>query len=202
MRRLSLLLVMIVLASAPAAAQKRLAFVDPVNLAELRTECLTNPNGYTYTDVTSNTTLTLSQWYAAEADNIVAEILNLARPGISVIRTDVRTQEIREAIDITDLDSVATGARLAWVQAFLASPEPTQLRRWNGPRTTLLNTQTMLNLLNSMVNTGGSETRLRAIAIRIGSRAEQRWGCVVDTAPGCENIVVQPFHVSMARQLP
>lgn len=202
MRRLSLLLVMLVLASAPAAAQKRLAFVDPVNLAELRTECLTNPNGYTYTDVTSNTTLTLSQWYAAEADNIVAEILNQARPGISVIRTDVRTQEIREAIDITDLDQVATGARLAWVQAFLGSPEPTQLRRWNGARTTLLNTQTMLNLLNSMGNTGGSETRLRAIAVRVGSRAEQRWGCVVDTAPGCENIVVQPFHVAQSRSLP
>lgn len=192
-----------------AFAQKSFAVTfSTVDPAQLRTECLTNPNNYTYTFTDGQgqqTTQTLTQWYTQQADSIVATILNTTRAGINIPRTDVRSQEIRETINLLDLDTTTSGAKQAWLTGFLNASDTTQLRRWNAGRTSLVDTLVLTNLINSMGNTNGSETRLRTqIAIRTGSRAEQLWSCVstVYTGPGCENVTVTTADVSAARALP
>lgn len=201
MRRFVLLLVAILLVlPSLATAQKRQAFIDPVDLRQLRTECTTNPNGYSYTDTTSGTTLTLAQWYAAGADNIVAEILNTTRAGIAIYRSDVSPNEVKEAITIGQLTSSATASiaalQGAWLNAFFGG-EPVRLKTKAGA-----DARVLTSLLAVLTNGSSSETRVRALAERRGTRAEQLWGCATSNDPGCENVVVQPFHVAQARSLP
>lgn len=201
MRRFVLLLVAILLVlPSLATAQKRQAFIDPVDLQQLRTECTTNPNGYSYTDTTSGTTLTLAQWYAAGADNIVAEILNTTRAGIAIYRSDVSPNEVKEAITIGQLTSSATASiaalQGAWLNAFFGG-EPVRLKTKAGA-----DARVLTNPLAVLTNGSSSETRVRALAERSGTRAEQLWGCATSNDHGCENVVVQPFHVAQARSLP
>lgn len=187
----------------PLRAQKAFVYTDPVDVAQLKSECLLNPNGYTYTDPSpGGATRTLTEWFTLQDDGAVVTILNQTRAGILIPRTDVRLAEVREAIDLQDLDSTVTGAKQAWVQAFLAAPETVQLLKFNAARTNLVVTQVLTNLRNSMTDTFGSETRLRAIGRRTGSRAEQLWACKVSTDVGCENVTVNINHVQQARRLP
>ena len=201
-RRLSALFVFVVLLLLPsyALAQKAAVFVDPVNIAQLRTECLTNPNGYTYTDTASGTTLTLSQWYAAEADNVVAEILNTTRAGITIYRSDVQPNEVKEAIAIGQLTSSATASvaalQGAWLNAFF-NGAPVRLLTKAGA-----DSRVLINLLAVLTNASASETRVRALGSRSGTRAEQLWGCTTTNDAGCEVVAVQGFHVAQARSLP
>ena len=199
MRRLVPLIVAILLVlPSLSMAQKRQAFVDPVDLQQLRTECLTNPNGYTYTDTASGTTLTLSQWYAAEADNIVAEILNTTRAGIVIYRSDVTPQEVTEATAVANF--VPAGSQTlygaAWYKNFGSLPVVRLLTK------TGADSRVMTNLLLLLTNGSASENRLRALGSRSGSRAEQLWGCATTNEAGCEYVTVQPFHVAQARSLP
>lgn len=201
MRRFVLLLVAILLVlPSLATAQKRQAFIDPVDLQQLRTECTTNPNNYSYTDTTSGTTLTLAQWYAAGADNLVAEILNTTRAGIVVYRSDVAPNEVKEAIAIGQLTSSATASvaalQGAWLNAFF-NGDPVRLFTKVGT-----DSRVLTNLLAVLTNGSSSETRVRALGSRSGTRAEQLWGCATSNDPGCENVIVQPFHVAQARSLP
>lgn len=201
MRRFVVLVVaVLLLLPSLSFAQKRAAFVDPVDLQQLRTECTTNPNGYSYTDVASGTTLTLSQWYAAQADNVVAEILNTTRAGIVVYRSDVSPNEVKEAIAIGQLTSSATASSAAlqgaWLNAFF-NGDPVRLKTKAGA-----DARVLTNLLAVLTNGSSSETRVRALAERSGTRAEQLWGCATSNDPGCENVTVQPFHVAQSRSLP
>ena len=199
-RRLSALFVFVVLLLLPshALAQKAAVFVDPVNIAQLRTECLTNPNGYSYTDPGSGTTQTLAQWYAAGADNIVAEILNTTRAGIAIYRSDVTPQEVTEATAVANF--VPAGSQTlygaAWYKNFGSLPVVRLLTK------TGADSRVMTNLLLLLTNGTASENRLRALGSRSGSRAEQLWGCTTTNEPGCEYVTVQPFHVAQARSLP
>jgi len=78
-------------------------------------ECQNNPNGYSYTDPVSNTTLTLAQWFAAGSDNAVAACLNVVLPAFWVYRTDIPVAEVFDAIiwaNLTPSDFVPTDTAL------------------------------------------------------------------------------------------
>ena len=94
MRRMCLILAVILAVPPSGQAQKAFVYVDPVNLVELRTKCLTNPNNYSYTDPSAGTK-TLAQWYALGDDTIVANILT-SWAGITIYRTDVAPDEVKK----------------------------------------------------------------------------------------------------------
>lgn len=196
---IAILIAVWVLASGSAHAQVRsLAYVDPVDIAQLKAECLTNPNNYSYTDPKAGTK-TLTQWFLAGDDTIVANILNTVRAGITIYRTDVTPQEVTEAIAVANF--VAAGSQnsysAAWYHNF-GSLSAVRLLTKAGA-----NTRNMTNLLAILTNASASETRLIALGSRTGSRAEQLWNCVApNTGVGCEYVTVSPFHVQQARQLP
>lgn len=192
MQRTAAIVVALALGAGVASAQT----TPGVGLVALRAECLNNPNNYSYTDPVSTTSRTLTEWYNGGFDAIVAIILNEKRAAVSIARTDVTSKEIREVIDLLDLSTNAAGAQAAWVQSFLGSSEPIQLRRWNG--STFVNLRVYNNLLNVMTNTNGSETRLRQLAVRQGSRAEQLFGDGI-TVTGNDVAYSRPFS---ARVIP
>ena len=200
MRKLIAIVVAVwVLASGSAHAQVRsLVYVDPVDIAQLKAECLTNPNNYSYTDPDAGTK-TLTQWFLAGDDTIVANILNTVRAGITIYRTDVTPQEVTEAIAVANF--VAAGSQnsysAAWYHNF-GSLSAVRLLTKAGA-----NTRNMTNLLAILTNASASETRLIALGSRTGSRAEQLWNCVApNTRVGCEYVTVTTDHVQRARQLP
>lgn len=199
MRRLIVLCAMILALSLTGQAQKAFVYVDPVNLVELRTEAQTNPNNYSYTDPFAGTK-TLAQWYALGDDTIVANILNQTRAGITIHRTDVAPDEVKEAVAIGQLTTNATAAiaplQAAWLNAFFSGSSVRLLTKAGG------DTRVLTNLLAVLTNASASETRVRALGSRTGSRAEQLWGCTVNTGPGCEYVTVSPYHVQQARNLP
>lgn len=199
MRRMCLILAVILAVPLSGQAQKAFVYVDPVNLVELRTECLTNPNNYSYTDPSAGTK-TLAQWYALGDDTIVANILNQTRAGITIYRTDVAPDEVKEAVAIGQLTTTGTAAvsslQAAWLNAFFSGSSVRLLTKAGG------DTRDLTNLLAVLTNASASETRVRALGSRTGSRAEQLWGCTVNTGPGCEYVTVSPYHVQQARNLP
>ena len=202
MRRVCLILAVIVALPLVGQAQKSFVYVDPVaaDLAGLRTECLTNPNNYSYTDPFAGTK-TLTQWYQAGDDTIVANILNQTRAGITIYRTDVAPDEVKEAVAIAQLTTSATAAvsslQAAWLNAFFSGAA---VRLINKSGT---DTRVLTNLLAVLTNASASETRVRALGSRTGTRAEQLWGCVApNTGTGCEYVTVAPYHVQQARALP
>lgn len=199
MRRMCLILAVILAVPLSGQAQKAFVYVDPVNLVELRTECLTNPNNYSYTDPSAGTK-TLTQWYQAGDDTIVAAILNQTRAGITIYRTDVAPDEVKEAVALGQLTTSATAAvsslQAAWLSAFFSGSSVRLLTKAGG------DTRVLTNLLAVLTNASASETRVRALGSRTGTRAEQLWGCTVNTGPGCEYVSVSPYHVQQARNLP
>lgn len=185
--------------SVSLSAQKSLSvFVDPVDATQLRTECLTNPNNYSAT--ISGTTQTLTQWYQAGADQAVADILNTTRAGITIFRSDVAPNDVKEAIAVGQLTTAAAApvAQLqgAWLNAFF-NGAPVRLFTKAGA-----DTRVLANLMALLTNASASETRVRALGSRTGSRAEQLWGCTTTNEAGCEYVTVQASHVSAARALP
>lgn len=201
MRRLMTVLLVFCALVAPTSAQRALSvYVDPVVLTELRTECLTNPNNYSYTDPSAGTK-TLAQWYAAGDDTIVAKILNQTRAGITIYRTDVAPDEVKEAVALGQLTTAATAAtaslHAAWLNAFFSGSSVRLLTKAGG------DTRVLTNLLAVLTNASASETRVRALGSRTGSRSEQLWGCTANTGVGCEYVTVDPLaHVAPSRQLP
>lgn len=199
MRLRSILLALLLVAlSTSAFAQKAFVYVDPVDVTQLRTECTTNPNNYSWTE--GGVTQTLTQWYQAGADAIVANILNATRANITIYRTDVRPQEVVEAIALNQLTTTAQAAtaslQSAWLQGFFRL-DTVRLLSKNGSDTRVLS-----NLLLILTNGSASETRLRGLGSRTGTRAEQLWGCSTNNDPGCEYVSVQTSHVTQARNLP
>lgn len=132
----------------------------PITPAALKTELLTDPLALGY-----------AASVASRDDSITAAILNKVRNAISITRSDVTGSEIVDAIDIRDLSASANVLQGSWFESFTQGAQGIALLKPNGN-----NTRRLDNLLRIMVNTQGSETRLRALAVRDGSRAEQLAG--------------------------
>lgn len=127
-------------------------------LAQLKTEILTtNPATYAAN-------------VAIGAVGKVAEQLNEVQAGISIPRSNITPQEILEAIRVQDLNTTTNVVAGSWFESVMQSPSM-RLINPNGTDTRVLN-----NIMFLLANGSHSETRLRALATRTGSRAEQLWG--------------------------
>jgi hypothetical protein len=132
-----------------------------VNLAALKTELLTDPNSYGYSPLIADTN-----------NPALAAMLNFPRAAISMPRPDVTPLELLEAIKVTDFipsgqQSILHGS---WFESLAQFPSIRILKE-NGT-----DTRVMTNLMTILVNGSASETRLRALAVRAGSRIEQLFG--------------------------
>jgi hypothetical protein len=128
-------------------------------LEQLQSELLTDPTSLGYAALRT-------------AHNYVglAAVLNLARAGISFPRPDVTPLEILEAIKVTDFVSNPNVLYASWFESL------TQFSSVRILKTDGADTRVMTNLMTILANGSASETRLRALASRLGSRAEQLWG--------------------------
>lgn len=141
-----------------------------IDYVALKTECQTNPNGYT--DPTSG--LTLQAAYTGGSDALCAQILNGIRQAINVGRSDVKPQEVVEAIAIGQFAANITAIQSSWFESF------TQLLTVQlvtvDAAGVVTDRRVMTNLLLLLTNGSSSESRLRTLATRKGSRAEQLFG--------------------------
>jgi hypothetical protein len=108
--------------------------------------------------------------YAAMSDQEAAAALNLPRAAIGFPRPDVTPLEILEAIKLTDFISNPNVLYASWFES-LTQFSRVRILKENGS-----DTRVMTNLMAILTNASASETRLRALASRLGSRAEQLWG--------------------------
>lgn len=190
----------------------------PLDATSLKAECQNNPNGYSFTDttVTPNVTKTLAQWFADGNDSVCAAILNTVRDGsngaaITVPKSGVSGQEVEEAIDLTDMTTAsALNTQLAalvppkgpvesgWVSSWFESMiqnSSIQLRKWNAAHTAVIDARVLANIKLLLVNGSASESRLRTLGQRNGSRAEQLAAPLLD-------VRLQPSDIQAARNLP
>ena len=128
-----------------------------INYAALKAEILTDPTGRGYAAA-----------YNAGADNAVADLLNTIVAGNLVFRNDVRSEEIWEAIDATDFNSL-TALALQRLGLILSQA---------GTRGQLDVRGTNLRAMLSGIFLPGSSTRASLVAIsrRDGSRGETLFG--------------------------
>jgi len=112
----------------------------------------------------------MSYGYDAMSDNDAAIAINLARAAIIFPRPDVSPLEILEAIALQDFLSDKTNLWAAWFES-LTQFDSIRILKENGE-----DTRTMTNINRLLANGSASETRIRALASRKGSRAEQLWG--------------------------
>jgi hypothetical protein len=130
-----------------------------IDYVALRTELETDSNSYGY-----------REWIDNGTDWALADLLNKVRAGISVPRRDVTPMEVIEAIKVTDFISNATALYASWFES-LTQFASIRILKDNGT-----DTRVMTNLMTLLVNGSQSEVRLRALASRAGSRAEQLFG--------------------------
>jgi hypothetical protein len=125
----------------------------------LKNELLTDPNAYGYAP------------YIADTNNPhLADMLNQPRAAISMPRPDVTPLEILEAIKVTDFISNANSLYASWFESVTQFPS-VRILKTDGS-----DTRVMTNLMTILTNGSASETRLRALAVRSGSRVEQLFG--------------------------
>jgi hypothetical protein len=132
-----------------------------VNLQTLKTELLTDPNGYGYAALIADTN-----------NPALAEMLNLPRAAIQMPRPDVTPLEILEAINVNDFIAAASQQILhgSWLESLTQFPQIRILKE-NGS-----DTRVMTNIMAILKNSTASETRVRALSVRNGSRIEQLFG--------------------------
>lgn len=145
-----------------------LVFVVPVlsqeyempTLSDIKAELLQDPNGYGYAQ------------YLGDNFNppVLAEMINLRRAEIVMPRPDVTPLEILEAISLADFLTDKTSLWSAWFESLTQFPS-VRILKDNGT-----DTRVMTNIMRLLANGSASETRIRALAVRSGSRAEQLWG--------------------------
>lgn len=160
--RIPLIAVALALVAPPptAYAQKRASlFSVVIDYAALKTELQTDPNAYGYAPL-----------IAAGNMQGLADKLNQVRAAISIPRPDVTPDEVLEAIRLSDLRSATTAVQSAYMQALLVLPNIRILKE-NGT-----DARVLTSLMDILTNGSASETRLRALATRTGSRAEQLFG--------------------------
>lgn len=135
-----------------------------INYSALKNEILNDPNSYGYAPLV-----------AVGNDTDLAVLLNLVRAGISIKRPNVSSSEILEAIDIRDFLTSPAGVNNNTFAAswFESITQFTSIRLTNED-----NTKTVVrkNIDRMVADTQGSQTRLDAVAVRSGSRAEQLFG--------------------------
>lgn len=143
-----------------AHAQKRASVLSwSIDYAALKTELQTDPNAYGYAAL-----------IAAGNMQGIADKLNQVRATISIQRPDVTPDEVLEAIRLSDLRSATTAVQASYMQSLLVLPNIRILKE-NGT-----DARVLTNLMDILTNGSASETRLRALATRRGSRAEQLFG--------------------------
>jgi hypothetical protein len=142
-----------------------------INYQTLKTELNTDPNSYGYAPL-----------IAIGNDQGLADMLNLARAEIVMPRPDVSPLEILEAIKVTDFINNANSLYASWFESLTQYPTVRILKE-NGS-----DTRVMTNLMTLLSNGSQSETRLRALASRSGSRAEQLFG--IGTAVNDDDIAI------------
>lgn len=141
-----------------------------VDYTALKTECQTNP--LNLSDTASG--LTLKAAYTAGADALCADILNKVRNSINIGRSDVKPQEVIEAIAVNQFAANITNIQSGWFESF-SQLLSVQLVKVDAAGVST-DTRVMTNLLILLQNGSASETRLRNLATRKGSRAEQLFG--------------------------
>lgn len=142
----------------------------PVNYVQLATELNTDPVGYGYATL-----------IAIGNDSGLADMLNKVRsgndgfPALTIRRSDCKPSEILEAIDIRDLLASPPGVSnntfaSGWFESVTQFPT-IRLTNADGTKTVVRR-----NIDRMVGDTQGSQTRLDAVAIRNGSRAEFLFG--------------------------
>jgi hypothetical protein len=119
---------------------------------------------------TDPTTLGYAPLIAVGDCSSCTKLLNKSRSTIAIPRSDVDPQEIIEAINISDFLTTSTPIENEWFSALLRLTS-VRIFKANGSDTRMLS-----NVMKLLVNSSGSETRLRELATRNGSRAEQLFG--------------------------
>lgn len=130
-----------------------------INYSALKLELNTDPNAYGYAPL-----------IAIGNDQGLADMVNLPRAAIVMPRPDVNPLEILEAIKVTDFINAPNVLYASWFESVTQYPSVRILKE-NGSDTRL-----MTNMMTLLVNGSQSEVRLRALASREGSRAEQLFG--------------------------
>lgn len=108
--------------------------------------------------------------YAVMTDEQIAAALNLVRATITFKRKDVSQIELLECIDTRDLKANPTVLEGSWLESVLQFPS---VRLANDDNIVTRVRQNLNRLVN---DTNGTQTRLNALALRTGSRAEQVLG--------------------------
>jgi hypothetical protein len=135
-----------------------------VNLPVLKNELLTDPLTYGY-----------AAFIAANEPESCAAALNKIRLGndgeaaITINRDNISSQELLEAIDTRDFGAPG-GAAVAWFQSVTRLDTLRLFDTAGNPTRVRANLDRMIN------NAQGSQTRLDALAVRPGSRAEVLFG--------------------------
>lgn len=140
-----------------------------IDYVALKTEIQTDPNTYGY-----------AAMVAAGNMQGVADALNRVRASIDIPRHDVTPQEVLEAIAVAHFISNPNTLYASWFESITQLP---MLRILNADGT---DSRVMTNLMAILTNGSLSETRLRNLAKRKGSRAEQLFG--VGTFLGWQDI--------------
>ena len=144
-----------------------------INYTQLAAEINNDPQTYGY-----------QAWVTAGEPEKVAEALNKLRDGtdgetaINVRRTDITPVELLEALDTRDISTSTNTLVGAYLQALLVLPT-IRLTNANGNANRIKD-----NLDRIITNGQNSQTRFNALAVRVGSRAEQLFGAgtVISTA--------------------
>lgn len=154
-----------------------------VTIPELASEIDADPLAYGY-----------ASYVASGNDQGVADLLNKARtgadgkPAISIKRPDCTPEEVMEAIDVRDFPASPTGVNNvtlagSYLESVMQFPR-IRLQADAGGKTLIRR-----NLDRLVADTQGSQARLDAVAVRVGSRAEQLFG---------SGVAVSTNHVAAA----
>ncbi len=130
-----------------------------INLQTLKTELLTDPNGYGYAALIADTN-----------NPALADMLNLPRAVITVRRTSIQPQDVLECIDTRDIKANPSNMDCAW---FESATRQTTINLLDGAGA---DTQILGNFKRLLINPSDSRARLLAICNRNGSRIEQLFG--------------------------
>jgi hypothetical protein len=130
-----------------------------IDLQTLKTELLTDPNSYGYAPLIADTN-----------NPALAAMLNLPRTAILLPRPDVSPLEILEAIQVAHFIASPNLLMASWFESLTQFPSVRILKDDGN------DTRVMTNLMAILTNGSASETRLRALAKRSGSRIEQLFG--------------------------
>lgn len=162
----------------------------PVTLPALKTELQTDPQNYGYAPfvaIRNDTVLALLINFKPR-DGVTLPPFGNVGPAVQVKRGNVPPVEILEAIDVRDFLASPAGVNsIPLAQSWLESiTQYSTIRLANADGT---KTQVRKNIDRLVGDAQGSQTRLDAVAVRFGSRAEQLFG---------ENSVVSVQNVSDA----